>query len=132
MQLSYGSKLQLPIIMYQLSIRQPIKPVLPASDLVPRRSACHAPFQKDFNAKYPQFMSDFAFKEEWGKIAPYWITEMRETPNATREVQLDPPMLAQCGDVTGMRIIDLGCGEGRFSRKLSRRNAQFVLGLDSS
>jgi ubiquinone/menaquinone biosynthesis C-methylase UbiE len=69
---------------------------------------------------------------EWEEMAPHWIKHMRETPNSTREIQLDPPMLEQCGDVKGKRVIDLGCGEGRFSRKLLEKGAGHVLGLDTS
>jgi ubiquinone/menaquinone biosynthesis C-methylase UbiE len=39
-------------------------------------------------------------------------------------------MLEACGDVTGFRVLDCGCGEGRFCRILSDRGAAYVLGLD--
>ena len=39
-------------------------------------------------------------------------------------------MLEACGDVTGMRVLDSGCGEGRFSRILAARGAAYVLGVD--
>jgi ubiquinone/menaquinone biosynthesis C-methylase UbiE len=39
-------------------------------------------------------------------------------------------MLALCGDVTGMRVLDCGCGEGRFCRLLAQRGAAYILGLD--
>src|SRR5205085_9404253 len=42
----------------------------------------------------------------------------------------DPPMLAACGAVTGLRVLDCGCGEGRFCRLLADRGAAHVLGLD--
>jgi SAM-dependent methyltransferase len=38
-------------------------------------------------------------------------------------------MLRLCGDVRGLRVIDLGCGEGRFCRMLSARGAH-TLGID--
>ena len=69
---------------------------------------------------------------EWEEMAPHWIKEMREGRNATREIQLDPPMLELCGELEGMRAIDLGCGEGRFSRKLAKGGVEYVLGLDRS
>ncbi len=36
---------------------------------------------------------------------------------------LDPIMLRLAGDVRGVRAIDIGCGEGRFSRMLAERGA---------
>jgi 2-polyprenyl-3-methyl-5-hydroxy-6-metoxy-1,4-benzoquinol methylase len=46
----------------------------------------------------------------------------------------DPPMAALLqliGDVAGLRLLDLACGQGRLSRELARRGAQAV-GIDLS
>ncbi len=43
---------------------------------------------------------------------------------------LDKLMLDLCGDVAGLRVVDCGCGEGRFCRMLAARGAAHVLGLD--
>ncbi len=67
---------------------------------------------------------------EWCELAPAWIHEAREGANPTRTGLLDGPMLEACGDVTGLRVLDCGCGEGRFCRMLARRGASYVLGLD--
>ena len=73
---------------------------------------------------------DEALRQEWRELAPGWIRESREGRNANREGLLDPPMLAACGDVTGLRALDCGCGEGRFCRLLAARGAAEVVGLD--
>jgi ubiquinone/menaquinone biosynthesis C-methylase UbiE len=39
-------------------------------------------------------------------------------------------MLAACGDVRGLKVLDCGCGEGRFCRMLPRCGAEHVLGVD--
>lgn len=75
-------------------------------------------------------MNHDSLKEEWVALAPAWIKEARQGRNPTREGLLDRPMLAACGDVTGRRVLDCGCGEGRFCRILAQRGAGFVLGLD--
>ncbi len=67
---------------------------------------------------------------EWIELAPAWIREAREGVNPTRTGLLDKPMLEACGEVTGCRILDCGCGEGRFCRMLTQRGAAYVLGLD--
>ena len=69
-------------------------------------------------------------KQEWLKLAPAWIKEAREGRNPTRNGLLDKPMLEACGDVRGLRVLDSGCGEGRFCRILLDRGAEYVLGLD--
>ena len=75
-------------------------------------------------------MDQGRLNHEWIDLAPAWIKEAREGPNPVREALLDAPMLATCGDVRGMSILDCGCGEGRFCRMLVEREAAYVLGLD--
>ena len=69
-------------------------------------------------------------QREWREMAPKWIKESREGPNPTRNGLLDAPVLEACGDVAGLKILDCGCGEGRFCRILAARGAAHVLGLD--
>ncbi len=69
-------------------------------------------------------------RQEWIALAPRWIKECREGRNAVRKGMLDSVMLDACGNVEGLRVLDCGCGEGRFSRMLAERRASHVLGLD--
>ena len=69
-------------------------------------------------------------KQEWLKLSSPWIKETREGRNSQRNGLLDQPMLEACGYVEGLRILDCGCGEGRFCRTLAQRGASYVLGLD--
>jgi SAM-dependent methyltransferase len=63
----------------------------------------------------------------WIDSAEAWIAL---APNHdTRVVLLDPVMLREAGNIAGQRVLDLGCGEGRFTRLLSARGAT-VVGLD--
>ena len=68
--------------------------------------------------------------QEWIDLSEAWIEEARKGKNPTRNGLLDKPMLIACGDVTGKKIIDCGCGEGRFCRILAARGANYVLGVD--
>jgi 2-polyprenyl-3-methyl-5-hydroxy-6-metoxy-1,4-benzoquinol methylase len=67
---------------------------------------------------------------EWQELALAWIREACEGLNPTRTGLLDEPMLEACGDVNGLRVLDCGCGEGRFCRLLAARGARSVLGID--
>jgi ubiquinone/menaquinone biosynthesis C-methylase UbiE len=42
-----------------------------------------------------------------------------------------PVQVEMCGDVAGMRLLDVGCGSGYFSREMARRGAR-VVGVDIS
>jgi SAM-dependent methyltransferase len=68
--------------------------------------------------------------QEWMQLAPVWIKEAREGRNAMRRGLLDKPMMEACGRVRGLRILDSGCGEGRFCGMLVERGAKYVLGVD--
>lgn len=75
-------------------------------------------------------MGSGGLRQEWRALAQSWIRESREGPNANRKGLLDGPMLEACGDVRELRVVDCGCGEGRFCRMLVDRGARYVLGLD--
>ena len=66
---------------------------------------------------------------DWASLASTWIKKCDEgDPN--REGMLDRWMLEVLGPVKGLRIVDLGCGEGRFCRILAQKGASYVLGVD--
>lgn len=59
----------------------------------------------------------------WDQSAEAWIRFVDEgDPHRTH--LLDPVMLDLCGDVRGRRALDVGAGEGRFSRMLAARGAR--------
>ncbi len=64
----------------------------------------------------------------WDNSATAWI-EFVEKGDANRNGLLDPVMLDRAGDVTGLDVLDVGCGEGRFARMLAERGAH-VVGID--
>jgi SAM-dependent methyltransferase len=43
-----------------------------------------------------------------------------------------PTVLGLCGDVSGLRVLDLGCGPGLYAQELLARGAKEVVGLDAS
>lgn len=61
----------------------------------------------------------------WEESAPAYIA-FQDAVDKNRTMLLDPVMLEQCGDVAGKRVLDVGCGEGRFCRMLAERGASVV------
>jgi SAM-dependent methyltransferase len=69
--------------------------------------------------------------ESWEAIADGWAERVRTGTDFARQYILDPAHLAMLGDVAGKRVLDAGCGEGRFARMLAERGAA-VTGIDFS
>jgi SAM-dependent methyltransferase len=65
----------------------------------------------------------------WDAIADDWVRHA--DTNDYRNDLLMPFMLELLGDVRGVSILDLGCGEGGYSRELAARGAK-VAGVDGS
>ena len=62
---------------------------------------------------------------QWTEAAEDWFQQ----DQAVRTGMLDSWILNALGDVSGKHVVDIGCGEGRFSRLLAGRGAQ-VTGVD--
>lgn len=60
----------------------------------------------------------------WEAIADGWTERVRSGTDTTRLFLLDPAHLEAAGDVSGRRVLDAGCGEGRFARMLADRGAK--------
>lgn len=65
----------------------------------------------------------------WDTSAQAWIDVIGEEGDWGRKYVLDAPMLSQVEALTPRRVLDLGCGEGRFCRFLTTRGVATV-GID--
>ncbi len=65
----------------------------------------------------------------WDVSAEAWIAAQGESGDPSRRVILDPCLDQLLTDVGGLSILDVGCGEGRYARKLAARGA-LVTGVD--
>lgn len=65
----------------------------------------------------------------WDVSAKAWIEGQGELGDTSRRVILDPCVDRLLADVEGLSILDVGCGEGRYARKLAARGA-IVTGID--
>ena len=60
----------------------------------------------------------------WNNMSEEWC-KLVENPNPNDPGYfIMPYTLERLGDVSGMKILDLGCGEGRYSRELAHRGAE--------
>lgn len=67
----------------------------------------------------------------WNQGADAWEEFVETGADYYRTEVHGPGLLSVCGDVNDLTVLDLGCGQGWFSRQLARRGAQ-VTGLDLS
>ena len=65
----------------------------------------------------------------WVSAAPAWINKIGDIGNFSRQFVLDAPMLERVKQLRPTRALDVGCGEGRFCRKLQRLGTA-ACGLD--
>ena len=72
---------------------------------------------------------DDSSTRSWDAAADDWIAHADASDY--QNLFLQPRMLALAGDVSGRRVLDLGCGEGVYSRALAGRGAR-VVGVDGS
>lgn len=65
----------------------------------------------------------------WNNLGEEWFELAQQ--GETRMCFIMPYMLKYMGNVDGLKILDLGCGEGGYSRELVKRNAE-VVAIDCS
>lgn len=65
----------------------------------------------------------------YNSTATQWI---REEPSILSDFTARPYVIELCEPVAGLRVLDLGCGEGYCSREFRRRGAAQVDGIDIS
>ncbi|UCG42018.1 MAG: methyltransferase domain-containing protein [candidate division WOR-3 bacterium] len=67
----------------------------------------------------------------WNSAAEAWDDFVQSGNDWYRLEVHGPALLRACGDVRGLKVLDLGCGQGYFSRQLARVGAK-VTGVDFS
>jgi ubiquinone/menaquinone biosynthesis C-methylase UbiE len=73
-------------------------------------------------------MEDSSTKS-WNQIAEAWV--IHADMNDYRNVFLIPHTFALLGNVTGKNVLDVGCGEGGYTRMFASKGA-YVTGIDGS
>ncbi len=70
-------------------------------------------------------------KSEWDAMAAWLDDKHQDEGDLWHRALIDPPVLHLLGDVAGLRVLDLACGNGYLTRKLAGRGAGAV-GVDRS
>lgn len=68
---------------------------------------------------------------EWDKMASWWHAEAADRGVYHQYTDIDPVVRELLGSVKGKKVIEIGCGNGYFSRMLAKRGAE-VTALDVS
>lgn len=69
--------------------------------------------------------------DDWHAQADAYVAYFQDNPNRTSTTLVFPRMLELFGDLNGLRVLDFGCGQGRFARMLADAGAK-VTAYDSS
>jgi len=67
----------------------------------------------------------------WNRVAKDWDIQIGDDGDSNRILNSDPVLWAFAEDVTGLNVLDAGCGTGYLSRKLRESGAN-VVGVDFS
>ncbi|MBU0527850.1 class I SAM-dependent methyltransferase [Candidatus Micrarchaeota archaeon] len=70
-------------------------------------------------------------KSNWDKAASNYVDIIGETGSHSQRTYITPAMLEMVGNIKDKKVLDLGCGEGYFSRKVAELGAE-VTGIDIS
>jgi SAM-dependent methyltransferase len=67
----------------------------------------------------------------WNRVADDWCKQVGDDGDRNRILNSDPVLWDFAGDISGLAVLDAGCGTGYLTRKLSERGA-CVIGVDFS
>jgi len=70
-------------------------------------------------------------REFWNRVADDWHIQVGDSGDSNRILNSDPVLWEFAGDVSGLNVLDAGCGTGYLSRQLRDRQAN-VIGIDFS
>lgn len=68
----------------------------------------------------------------WDALATWRDQRMGEEGDLWHRTLIDPTLLVVLGSVRGLRVLDVGCGNGYLTRRLRRRGATRAVGVDGS
>lgn len=67
----------------------------------------------------------------WDQMAEWWDEKLGDDGDLWHRTLIDPPLLRLAGEVRGLRVLDLACGNGYLSRRFARQGA-LVTSVDAN
>ena len=67
----------------------------------------------------------------WDQMTDWWDEKLGDEGDLWHRALIDPPLLRLVGEVSGMQLLDLACGNGYLSRRFARQGA-IVTGVDAN
>ncbi|HEX4206169.1 MAG TPA: class I SAM-dependent methyltransferase [Ktedonobacteraceae bacterium] len=67
----------------------------------------------------------------WDQMAEWWDEKLGDDGDLWHRALIDPPLIRLVGEVSGIRMLDLACGNGYLSRRFARQGAS-VIGVDAN
>jgi ubiquinone/menaquinone biosynthesis C-methylase UbiE len=68
----------------------------------------------------------------WAAIAAWYDAKQGDRGDLWHRYLIDPALLDVVGNVRGLRVLDMACGNGYLSRRFAREGALKVVGVDAS
>jgi ubiquinone/menaquinone biosynthesis C-methylase UbiE len=69
--------------------------------------------------------------EMWDRMAEWWDEKQGEDGDRWHRLLIEPPFERMIGEVNGLRVLEVACGNGRLARRLAHRGAS-VVAVDAS
>jgi SAM-dependent methyltransferase len=69
--------------------------------------------------------------DDWHEQADAYLAYFNDNPNRTSSTRVFPRLMEHFGDLRGKRVLDFGCGQGRFARAMADAGAA-VTAFDAS
>ena len=67
----------------------------------------------------------------WDQIPDWWDEKQGDEGDLWHRALIDPPLIRLVGEVSGMHVLDLACGNGYLSRRFARQGA-IVTAVDAN
>lgn len=67
----------------------------------------------------------------WANMADWWNEKLGDEGDLWHRTLIDPPLIRLVGEVSGLHVLDLACGNGYLSRRFAGQGA-VVTGVDAS
>ena len=67
----------------------------------------------------------------WDQMAYWWDEKQGDEGDLWHRALIDPPLIRLVGEVRGMHLLDLACGNGYLSRRFARQGA-IVTSVDAN